>query len=190
MFRGIETILQGRDPREAWAVHPADLRCLHHGARDRSVRAVENALGISIPDNARLIRNLIEAAQYVQDHVIHFYPPARPGLGGCGQRPVRRPGCNQRPGPLDLPWPNSSPGIFLGVRDRLQVLWPAGSLACLPMATGGTRPIILPAEGNLLAWPTTWKPWTGSASSSRCTPSWAGRTHIHRPTWWAGWPSR
>ena len=38
-----------------------------------SVRAVEDALGITIPDNARIIRNLISGIQYVQDHVIHFY---------------------------------------------------------------------------------------------------------------------
>ncbi|HEX9158377.1 MAG TPA: nickel-dependent hydrogenase large subunit, partial [Syntrophales bacterium] len=37
------------------------------------MRAVENALGITIPDNARIIRNLISGIQYIQDHVIHFY---------------------------------------------------------------------------------------------------------------------
>jgi hydrogenase large subunit len=37
------------------------------------VRAVEDALGIQIPKNARLIRNIIEAIQYIQDHVVHFY---------------------------------------------------------------------------------------------------------------------
>ena len=37
------------------------------------MRAVEDALGIKIPDNARIIRNLIAGIQFVQDHVIHFY---------------------------------------------------------------------------------------------------------------------
>jgi Ni,Fe-hydrogenase I large subunit len=37
------------------------------------VRAVEDALGIVVPDNARIIRNLLEGMQFVQDHVIHFY---------------------------------------------------------------------------------------------------------------------
>ena len=37
------------------------------------MRAVENALGITIPDNARLLRSLLEGAQFVQDHVVHFY---------------------------------------------------------------------------------------------------------------------
>src|SRR5512142_3096273 len=72
-FRGVELILKGRDPRDAWIF--AQRLCgvcktIHAIA---SVRAVENALGIKIPDNARILRNLMEGIQYVQDHVIHFY---------------------------------------------------------------------------------------------------------------------
>jgi hydrogenase large subunit len=73
MVRGIELILKGRDPREAWAF--AQRICgvctLVHGIA--SVRAVENALGYQIPANAQLIRNLMIGAQYVHDHVMHFY---------------------------------------------------------------------------------------------------------------------
>jgi hydrogenase large subunit len=73
MVRGIELILQGRDPRDAWAF--AQRICgvctLVHGIA--SVRAVENALDYKIPPNAQLIRNLMIAAQYVHDHVMHFY---------------------------------------------------------------------------------------------------------------------
>jgi hydrogenase large subunit len=73
MVRGIELILQGRDPRDAWAF--AQRICgvctLVHGIA--SVRAVEDALGYKIPPNAQLIRNLMIAAQYVHDHVMHFY---------------------------------------------------------------------------------------------------------------------
>ncbi len=73
MVRGIELILKGRDPREAWAL--AQRICgvctLVHGIA--SVRAVENALKIEIPANAQLIRNLMIGAQYIHDHVMHFY---------------------------------------------------------------------------------------------------------------------
>ena len=73
MVRGIEIILRGRDPRDAWAF--AQRICgvctLVHGLA--SVRAVEDALGYPIPPNAQLIRNLMSAAQYVHDHVMHFY---------------------------------------------------------------------------------------------------------------------
>jgi hydrogenase large subunit len=73
MVRGIEIILRGRDPRDAWAF--AQRICgvctLVHGIA--SVRAVEDALNYEIPQNAELIRNLMIGAQYVHDHVMHFY---------------------------------------------------------------------------------------------------------------------
>ncbi len=73
MFRGIELILRGRDPREAWiwAQRICGVCTTVHALA--SVRAVENALGIEVPDNARLVRNIIAGAQNVQDHVVHFY---------------------------------------------------------------------------------------------------------------------
>ena len=78
MVRGIEIILRGRDPRDAWAF--AQRICgvctLVHGLA--SVRSVEDALHraiptYSIPRNAELIRNLMIATQYIHDHVMHFY---------------------------------------------------------------------------------------------------------------------
>jgi hydrogenase large subunit len=71
--RGIEIILRGRDPRDAWAF--AQRICgvctLVHGLA--SVRAVEDALGVTVPPNGELIRDLMAGAQLLQDHVIHFY---------------------------------------------------------------------------------------------------------------------
>src|SRR3990172_11136443 len=66
MFRGMELILQGRDPREAWlwAQRICGVCTPVHALA--SVRAVADALGIEVPDNARLVRNLIAGAQYVQ----------------------------------------------------------------------------------------------------------------------------
>ena len=73
MFRGLELILQGRDPREAWMLTQRICGVCTTVHAIASVRAVENALGILIPDNARILRNLIEGALFIQDHVIHFY---------------------------------------------------------------------------------------------------------------------
>src|SRR5271170_7565187 len=73
MFRGIEKILRGRDPREAWLLAQRICGVCTTVHALASVRSVEDALGIEIPDNARLIRNIIAATQNVQDHVIHFY---------------------------------------------------------------------------------------------------------------------
>ena len=73
LFRGIETILKGRDPNDAWlfAQRVCGVCTYVHG--EASVRSVENALDISIPTNARIVRNLLMGAQFVHDHLIQFY---------------------------------------------------------------------------------------------------------------------
>src|SRR5581483_10604830 len=73
MWRGLEVILQGRDPREAWAFVERICGVCTTVHALASVRSVENAVGITIPKNAEIIRNIMYLAQTVQDHVIHFY---------------------------------------------------------------------------------------------------------------------
>ena len=73
MWRGIEVILQGRDPRDAWAFCERICGVCTTVHALASVRSVENALGIPIPKNAEIIRNIMFLTQTVQDHVIHFY---------------------------------------------------------------------------------------------------------------------
>ncbi|MGZ8548865.1 MAG: nickel-dependent hydrogenase large subunit [Sulfuricurvum sp.] len=73
LFRGIEIILKGRDPRDVGLI--AQRICgvctnVHYRA---SISAVENAYGITIPQNAEIIRNLVTLALFVQDHIIHYY---------------------------------------------------------------------------------------------------------------------
>ena len=73
MFRGIETILRGRDPRDAGLL--AMRICgvctgVHYWT---SIRAVEDAFGVRVPNNARLVRNLIAGSLYLHDHPVHFY---------------------------------------------------------------------------------------------------------------------
>jgi len=73
MVRGVESILKGRDPRDAWAFTQriCGVCTVVHGLT--SVRAVEHAIGIKVSKNADYIRNMMIAAQYVHDHVMHFY---------------------------------------------------------------------------------------------------------------------
>src|SRR6187401_2401423 len=73
MFRGIEIILQGRDPRDAWVFTQRICGVCTTVHAIASIRAVEDAIGAHPPPNAVLLRNLIMAAQMVQDHVVHFY---------------------------------------------------------------------------------------------------------------------
>jgi len=73
MVRGLEKILQGRDPRDAWAITERVCGVCTTVHALTSVRAVESAIGISVPPTAELIRNIMMTTQYVQDHVVHFY---------------------------------------------------------------------------------------------------------------------
>ncbi|MBF0247893.1 MAG: nickel-dependent hydrogenase large subunit [Alphaproteobacteria bacterium] len=73
MWRGIEKILVGRDPREAWLFTQRFCGVCTTVHAITSVRAVENAIGLEIPVNAQLIRNIIQCAHAVQDHIVHFY---------------------------------------------------------------------------------------------------------------------
>ena len=73
MWRGIEVILKGRDPRDAWAFTERICGVCTGIHALAAVRAVEGAIGIKIPANANIIRNLMNAVLFVQDHVTHFY---------------------------------------------------------------------------------------------------------------------
>ncbi|MBM9512868.1 nickel-dependent hydrogenase large subunit [Desulfogranum marinum] len=73
MWRGIEVILKGRDPRDAWAYTQRICGVCTTVHAIASVRAVEDALDLEIPVNAQLIRNLIIAGHGIHDHIVHFY---------------------------------------------------------------------------------------------------------------------
>jgi hydrogenase large subunit len=73
MVRGLEKILIGRDPRDAWAITERVCGVCTTVHALASVRSVEDAVGISVPPTAELIRNIMLTTQYVQDHVVHFY---------------------------------------------------------------------------------------------------------------------
>ncbi len=73
LFRGIEIILKGRNPEDAWLFTQrlCGVCTYVHGVA--SVRSVEDALNLTIPDNARIVRNLLMGTQYLHDHIVHFY---------------------------------------------------------------------------------------------------------------------
>jgi len=73
MWRGLEVILKGRDPRDAWAFVERICGVCTGCHALTSVRAVEDALGIKIPKNAHLIREIMAKTLQVHDHAVHFY---------------------------------------------------------------------------------------------------------------------
>ena len=78
MFRGMETVLPGRDPRDAWLLAQRICGTCNGVHAAASVRAVEQALGVRIPTNARLIRNVLTGTLFVRDHVMALYQGSLP----------------------------------------------------------------------------------------------------------------
>jgi Ni,Fe-hydrogenase I large subunit len=115
------------------------------------VRAVENALGITIPDNARILRNLLEGSQFVQDHVIHFYHLHALDWVDITSALSADPSATSQLALSISDWHNSSPEYFQGIRDRLQGFVDSGQLGLFANAYWSHPAYKLPPEGNLLA---------------------------------------
>ncbi|MEY6433308.1 nickel-dependent hydrogenase large subunit [Thioalkalicoccus limnaeus] len=151
MVRGIETILQGRDPRDAWAF--AQRICgvctLVHGIA--SVRAVEDALNYEIPANAQLIRNLMIGAQYIHDHVMHFYHLHALDWVDVVSALEADPAATAALAQSISSWPKSSPGYFADVQRRLKGFVEGGQLGIFANGYWGHPAYKLPAEANLMA---------------------------------------
>jgi hydrogenase large subunit len=151
MVRGIEIILKGRDPRDAWAF--AQRTCgvcttVHSFA---SIRSVEDALGIQIPKAANLIRNMMIAQQYVHDHVMHFYHLHALDwvdvVNALQADPVQTSAIQQS----ISPWANSSPAYFKDVQSKVKGIAESGQLSIFANAYWGHPAYKLPPEVNLLA---------------------------------------
>jgi len=151
MFRGIETILAGRDPREAWVFAQRICGVCTHVHALASIRAVENALGISIPENARIIRNLLEAAQFIQDHVVHFYHLHALDWVDVTSALLADPAATSSLQRALSNWPNNSQAYFAAVQARLQALVDSGQLGLFANGYWGHPAYKLPPEVNLLA---------------------------------------
>jgi hydrogenase large subunit len=151
MVRGIEIILRGRDPRDAWAF--AQRICgvctLVHGIA--SVRAVENALDYQIPPNAQIIRNLMIAAQYVHDHVMHFYHLHALDWVDVVSGLSADPKATSELAQSLSNYPRSSPGYFADVKKKLKDFVDAGQLGIFAKAYWGHPAYKLPPEANLMA---------------------------------------
>ncbi|MEW7978970.1 MAG: nickel-dependent hydrogenase large subunit [Candidatus Sedimenticola endophacoides] len=151
MVRGIETILKGRDPRDAWAY--AQRICgvctLVHGIA--SVRAVEDALDYRIPKNAELIRNLMIGAQYIHDHVMHFYHLHALDWVDVVSALNADPKATSELAQSLSSWPKSSPGYFADVKKKLKDFVEAGQLGIFAKAYWGHSAYRLHAEANLMA---------------------------------------
>ena len=151
MFRGVETILKGRDPRDAWAFTQRICGVCTTVHAIASIRAVENAVGAVPPPNARVLRNLIIASQCVQDHVIHFYHLHALDwvdiVSALSADPAKTAALQQS----ISDWPLSSPTYFAGVQKRIKDFVDRGQLGPFGNAYWGHPAYKLPPEANLMA---------------------------------------
>jgi hydrogenase large subunit len=151
MVRGIEIILRGRDPRDAWAF--AQRICgvctLVHGMA--SVRAVEDALRYQVPPNADLVRNLMIGAQYIHDHVMHFYHLHALDWVDVVSALSADPRATAELAQSLSSYPRSSVGYFADVQKKVKDFVEAGQLGIFANAYWGHPAYKLPPEANLLA---------------------------------------
>lgn len=155
MFRGIEEILKGRDPRDCGLLAMRICGVCTGTHYQRSIEAVENAFSVTIPKNARLVRNLIQGALYLHDHVVHFYhlhaldwvditkaleadpkatvAEAQKWAGLSGQKA----------------W-NASEDVYIQVKERVQKYIKQGRLGIFGNAYWGSEGFKLTPEQNLI----------------------------------------
>ena len=150
MVRGLEKILIGRDPRDAWAITERVCGVCTTVHALASCRAVEDALGIAVPPTAELIRNIMRATLYVHDHVVHFYhlhaldwvdivnalkadPKKAADLAGSFSK-----------------WDKNTPAYFSQVQDKIKQ-FAASGLGIFANGYWGHPAYKLPPEVNLIA---------------------------------------
>ena len=151
MVRGIEIILEGRDPREAWAFAQRVCGMCTTAHSFASIRSVEDALRIRIPTAANLIRNLMIAQQYAHDHVMHFYHlhaldwvdiPSALKADPAGTSEIQQ---------SISSWPNSSPAYFAEVQRKVRAIVDGGQPSIFTNGYWGHPGYRLPPEVDLLA---------------------------------------
>ena len=150
MFRGIELILQGRDPRDAHHFVQRSCGVCTYTHALSSVRAVEDAVKVTIPKNARIIRNLLHGAQFQHDHLVHFYHLHALDWVDIVSALKADPA---KTAALSDNLSNASVGgavYFKGVQQRLQTFVDSGQLGPFANAYWGHPEYKLPPEANLI----------------------------------------
>jgi hydrogenase large subunit len=151
MWRGLEVILKGRDPRDAWAFVERICGVCTGVHALASVRCVDDALGIEIPPNANSIRNLMMLCQYTHDHLVHFYHLHALDWVDVVSALSADPKATSELQQSISNWPKSSPGYFRDVQNRLKRFVESGQLGPFANAYWGSAAYKLPPEANLMA---------------------------------------
>ena len=151
MWRGLEVILKGRDPRDAWAFTERICGVCTGTHALTSVRAVEDALKIQIPENANSIRNIMQLCLQVHDHLVHFYHLHALDWVDVISALKADPKATSALAQSISSWPLSSPGYFRDVQNRLKKFVDSGQLGPFMNGYWGSPAYKLPPEANLMA---------------------------------------
>jgi hydrogenase large subunit len=151
MWRGVELILLGRDPRDAWAITQRICGVCTTVHAIASVRAVENALQMEVPLNAQYIRNLIILAHAVHDHIVHFYHLSALDWVDVTSALKADPDATARLAESLSDWPGNGRLEMRAVKERLAGFVGGGQLGIFTNGYWGHPAMKLPPEVNLLA---------------------------------------
>ncbi|AFL75604.1 nickel-dependent hydrogenase large subunit [Thiocystis violascens] len=151
MWRGLEVILRGRDPRDAWAFTERICGVCTGTHALTSVRAVEDALGIAIPENANSIRNIMQLTLQAHDHLVHFYHLHALDWVDVVSALSADPKATSALAQSISDWPLSSPGYFRDVQNRIKRFVESGQLGPFMNGYWGSPAYKLPPEANLMA---------------------------------------
>lgn len=151
MVRGIENIVKNRDPRDVWAFVGRVCGVCTSIHSLTSVRAIENALHITIPPNAELVRNIMEAVLYMHDHTVHFYHLHALDWVDVISALKADPAGASAIARENSPWPMSSTGYFTAIKERLNKFAGSGQLGLFANGYWGHPAYKLSPEQNLVA---------------------------------------
>ncbi|MFN2354067.1 MAG: nickel-dependent hydrogenase large subunit [Desulfopila sp.] len=151
MFRGLENILKGRDPRDAWLFVQRICGVCTTVHALASVRSVEDALQLQIPKNAQYIRNMIQSIHALQDHIVHFYALSALDWVDVVSALDADTVATSKLAETLSDWPGNSSKRFQAVKDKLKGLVASGQLGPFANAYWGHSAMKLPPEANLMA---------------------------------------
>jgi hydrogenase large subunit len=151
MWRGIEKILIGRDPREAWLFTQRFCGVCTTVHALASVRAVEDALDLEVPLNAQYIRNLILISHALHDHIVHFYQLSALDWVDVPEVLKADPSKASSLGESLSAWTRNSRNEMKATQDRIRGLVSSGQLGPFAHGYWGHPAMKLPPEVNLLA---------------------------------------
>jgi len=151
MWRGVEQILLGRDPRDAWAITQRFCGVCTTVHAIASVRAVENALQLAVPKNAQYIRNLMIAAHAIHDEIVHFYHLSALDWVDVTSAAKADPKATAALAESLSDWPMNGAKIQAATKDRLGDLIASGQLGIFANGYWGHPAMKLSPEVNLLA---------------------------------------